>query len=90
MNEFLNVLRSRQSIRKFKDKDVPNNLIERLIEDATYAPTNCNQQLWQFIIINKQTIKEKLVKEAYSNTNILKAPIIIVSTYVYLTASEYP
>ena len=40
MNNFTEVLRNRRSVQKFKDKEVPIGLIERIIEDATYAPTN--------------------------------------------------
>ena len=81
MNNFTEVLRNRRSVRKFKDKEVPIGLIERIIEDATYAPTNCNQQLWKFIVITQQSIKDRLVNEAFSNTNIANAPVVIVGIY---------
>ena len=81
IKDFTSVLRNRRSVRRFKDKKVPFDLIYRIIEDATYAPTNCNQQLWKFVVITDQSIKTRLVNEAYSNTNIVRTPVVIVITY---------
>jgi nitroreductase len=75
------VIRARYSVRRFKDKEVPNDQICKIIENATYAPTNCNQQLWKFIAITDQAVKDQLVKEAISNTNIARAPAVLVICY---------
>ncbi len=44
-------LRSRRSIRNYKDKRAPRELLQRLIETARYAPTSHNSQPvhWQVI-----------------------------------------
>jgi len=38
----------RRSIRKFKDKSVPDEHIMELIEAARLAPSGCNAQPWRF------------------------------------------
>ena len=51
-------LRSRRSIRYFKDKPVEKQKIQRLIEIARYAPTASNTQLVEWLVFNdKDTLK---------------------------------
>lgn len=78
---FLDVVHSRHSTRRYSNKKVSLKLIKKILDSARYAPTNCNQQLWNFIVVTKQEIKERLVKEAASSTIVARAPIIIVISY---------
>jgi nitroreductase/NAD-dependent dihydropyrimidine dehydrogenase PreA subunit len=45
-------LRSRRSVRRFKDKPVEKEKFQQLIEIARYAPTASNAQLVEWIVIN--------------------------------------
>lgn len=81
MNDFLNIVYKRKSIRSFSNEIPSKELIEKIIRIAAHAPTNCNQQLWNFIVIENQKIKERLVAEAASNTLFLRVPTIIFITY---------
>ncbi len=78
---FLDVVKTRRSTRRFENKAVPISLIESVIELATYAPTNCNQQLWNFIVVTDTQLKQHLINEAASSTLIGRAPVIIVVSY---------
>jgi len=51
----------RRSIRKFKDKPVDKELIKKIIEYGTQAPTACNIQGWRFIIVDRYDLKKWLV-----------------------------
>ena len=50
-------LRSRRSVRFFKDKPVEKETLQRLIEIARYAPTGGNSQLVEWTVVND---KEKI------------------------------
>jgi len=53
-----NLIRSRRSIRRWQDKEVPEGLLMQAIELATWAPNAGNQQNWHFyVILNRETIK---------------------------------
>ena len=58
-------LRSRRSVRAFKDKPVAKETFQQLIEIARYAPTGSNSQLVEWIVISDQkqihTIAEKAI-----------------------------
>ena len=79
--EFYDVARKRRSVRRFTAKKVPVEIIKKIVEDATYAPTNCNQQLWKIIAVTDNKIKERLVTEAYSSTIVRRAPVVLVLAY---------
>jgi len=56
--DLANLMRSRRSIRRWQDKEVPEVLLIQAIELATWAPNAGNQQNWRFyVILNRDTIR---------------------------------
>jgi nitroreductase/NAD-dependent dihydropyrimidine dehydrogenase PreA subunit len=52
------LLRTRRSIRAFKDQSVAKTLIERIIDGARYAPSGHNSQSSEFVVVqDKDTLK---------------------------------
>lgn len=64
--DIFEVIKKRRSLRKFTEEPVAKELLERIIEAATYAPSACNNQAWKFIVITEQKIKEKIVEQGGS------------------------
>lgn len=58
----LDFIYNRHSVRKFKDQDIPNEDIKRIIKAATYAPSGKNMQNWHFVVIKNKDIMEGMVK----------------------------
>jgi len=55
----LQFLRSRRSIRRFQNKAVENDKIQKLIKGASYAPTAGNSQMVEWLVLTDKTrIKE--------------------------------
>jgi len=71
-------IKKRRSIRAFKDANIPNSIIEKLIDAARWAPSAGNIQPWEFIIVRKTETKRKLAAAALSQTFIEEAPVVIV------------
>ncbi len=58
-NEIEKAILTRRSVRNFKDKLVPESLIQRVLEAGRFAPSGGNCQPWRFIVItNKALIAE--------------------------------
>ncbi len=58
-NEIIKCIKERRSIRRFKDDEIPKEIIEEIIEAARYAPSPENRQPWRFIVVtNRHRIKE--------------------------------
>ena len=53
-------LRSRRSVRRFKDQPVAQATLQRLIEIARYAPTSSNMQTYSIIIVRSPVTRQKL------------------------------
>ena len=68
----------RRSIRTFKNRDVPEETIEKLVEAGTWSPSAGNIQPWEFIIVRKPEIKKKLVEAAWGQSFIAEASVVIV------------
>ena len=80
---FLQLVKKRQSTRKYLPKQVPREIIERCVEAARLAPSACNSQPWRFIIIDNPDKKNELADAAFSGiyslcTFVKKAPVIVV------------
>ena len=72
------VIRNRHSVRNFSDKAPPKKIIDEIIEYANLAPSAGNLQARDFVIIDDNTIKEKLSTAAFHQKFIVEAPINIV------------
>jgi len=44
-------IRGRRSIRQYKEKSVPEELVRQVIEAATFAPSAKNGQQWRFTVL---------------------------------------
>jgi len=54
MNEVLNVIKSRRSVRSYKQEQLNEECIDAIIEAGIYAPTAHNDQPWHFTVIQNQ------------------------------------
>ena len=53
---FLEVVKSRHSVRKFKSDPVSDDLIKSILETATASPSWCNSQPWKVIVATGETL----------------------------------
>lgn len=54
--ELYEAVKTRRSIRKFKNDVIPRDKILRILEAANLAPTASNRQPWMFLIINRSSL----------------------------------
>jgi len=66
MNEVLNVIKSRRSVRSYKTEQLNKESIEAIIEAGIYAPTAHNDQPWHFTVIQNQEMLQHIDKIAKS------------------------
>ena len=59
-DEFMRFIRQRRSHRHFKNRVVPKEIVERLIEAARYAPTGSNVQSVEIIVLEDEERKKRL------------------------------
>ena len=69
---------SRRSIRRYKKKAIPQELLDELLNAAMQAPSACNEQPWHFVIINKREILDEVPKYHPHSYALREAPVAIV------------
>ena len=69
---------ARKSVRLFKDKDVPEDIILKLLEAARLAPSASNRQEWRLVIVRDAAIRKKLAQAAKGQKFVGQAPVVLV------------
>ena len=60
--ETLQAIKSRRSIRKFKSDMIPKDILDKIIEAGTYAPTGRGAQSPIIIAVTNKEVRDKLSK----------------------------
>lgn len=58
--DFKDIIEKRRSIRKFSNKEVPDNLIKQIIYHGSIAPSGKNRQPWRFVVVKNKKIKAQI------------------------------
>ena len=73
-SDFYSQMDSRRSVREFSDKPISKEIIEKIIQTASTAPSGAHKQPWTFVAIQNPEIKSEIRKaaekeeyESYSN-----------------------
>ncbi len=97
MNEVLENIKNRRSIKKYKSDMVPQDLIDKVVEAGTYAPSGLNKQSPIILEVTNKEMRDKIarlnakVALVDENTDLFyNAPVVLVvlanrdvPTYIY-------
>ncbi|MDD5204310.1 MAG: nitroreductase family protein [Desulfobacterales bacterium] len=80
MTDLMSIIKGRRSIRRYQDKEIPQEIIEQLLDSIRWSPSWANTQCWEIVIVKDPATKEKL-KETIGSTNpsskgIVEAPLV--------------
>ncbi len=56
----LDAIYKRRSIRDYTEEEIPDDLIKKILKAGFSAPSAANQQPWHFIVIDDQSILDKV------------------------------
>lgn len=62
MNETLNSLMQRRSIRAFKPEQIKDEDLQQIVDAALHAPTAMNRQPWHFTVVQNRQVIDKVVE----------------------------
>ena len=72
----IDVILNRRSIRKYEAKDIPQDILEKIMEAGRQSPSAANRQPYHFIVVTNSEIKKEL--PGLVSSFIKNAPIVIV------------
>ncbi|MFH0749023.1 MAG: nitroreductase family protein [Candidatus Bathyarchaeota archaeon] len=65
--EFLDLVKKRRSIRKYKINPVPEEKLRYVLEAARSAPSWGNRQCWKYIVVTDETLRKKIIERAVAS-----------------------
>jgi len=84
MPAFIDLVRSRRSIRRFLAQPVEDEKISACLEAARLAPSAHNAQPWRFVVVDDPELKDRLCLAAFTGLYRVsrfaaQAPVIVVA-----------
>jgi nitroreductase len=71
--DFLELIKNRRSIRRFKPDPIPDEYIEKIIEAARWAPSGFNSQPWEFLVVKDKRLTDRILKSIDQHRNLIAA-----------------
>jgi nitroreductase len=83
MFDFLDLVKKRQSVRRYTTKEIEQDKLNRCLEAARLAPSASNSQPWTFVVVNNPELKDKIARLTYDevisfNRFVTQAPVLVV------------
>jgi nitroreductase len=81
MTEILDIMKDRRSIRKYEERDVSQQDLDKILEAVQWAPSWANTQVWEVIVVKDPAQKEKLqatiLPKNPATKAIVNAPVVL-------------
>lgn len=76
----ITAIKTRRSVRNFTDQQIPDDILQEILEAGRFSPSPLNSQPWHFIIVkNKDTISS-LMPKAQHGSFLTQANVVVVVT----------
>lgn len=75
--DMIDIMKNRRTIRKYIEQDIPEELLNELLEVAARASNTGNMQLYSVVVTRDQSNKEKLAPAHFNQPMITKAPVVL-------------
>ena len=73
----IDIMKNRRTIRKYTEQDIPEELLNELLEVAVRASNTGNMQLYSVFVTRDQSNKEKLAPAHFNQPMITTAPVVL-------------
>jgi len=78
----MEAIRQRFSVRSFKDYEIEETKLARVLEAARLAPSASNRQEWRFVVVRDEHMRRQLAEAARGQKFVGEAPAVIVGCAV--------
>jgi nitroreductase len=83
MTDLMELIQGRRSVRKYEEKPVPGDVLEKVLEAVRWAPSWANTQCWEVVAVTDPAVKEQLQAALPSTGNpavkaMVQAPVVLV------------
>ena len=67
----------RKSVRSFREREIPEEVISRLLGAARLAPSASNRQEWRFVAIRDPAVRRRLSRAAMGQKHVHQAALVL-------------
>ena len=83
MEAILDVIKGRRSIRKYEDREIPQERLDALLEAVRWSPSWANTQCWELVVVRSAETKATLQATLPPKGNpaskaMVAAPVVLV------------
>ncbi|MDD5473787.1 MAG: nitroreductase family protein, partial [Candidatus Methanoperedens sp.] len=75
MKDIIELIKTRRSVREYKEDHIPDEDIKFLIDCARYAPSGFNMQPWSFLVIKNKDVMRKISEQGKKSMIPLLEPV---------------
>ena len=80
--DVMTAIKTRRSIRAYKDKPIEDEKLEAVLEAGRLAPSASNRQEWKYVVVKDKALRDKLVDAANGQRFVGQASAVIVACSV--------
>jgi nitroreductase len=80
MTDLMEIIKGRRSVRKYQEKEIPEDALNRILESVRWSPSWHNTQCWEVVVARDQGLKEKLQGTLIKNPAtkaMVQAPVVL-------------
>ena len=81
MNDLMEIIKNRRSVRKYEDKPVSQEDLNTLLASVRWAQSWANTQCWEVVVVRDQTVKDSLgetvLKGNPAQKSVTQAPVVL-------------
>lgn len=85
----MKTINTRRSIRKYSDKEVADELLNKLLDEAARTQTMGNMQLYSVIVTRSREMKERLAPAHFNQPMVTGAPVVLTVCADFNRASRW-
>jgi len=81
MADFMDIIKERRSLRRYEEKDIPDEVLNKVLEAVQWAPSWTNTQVWEVVVVKDPAIKsalsETLTEWNPARKSVAGAPVVL-------------
>jgi nitroreductase len=76
MDTFLAIV-SKRDQRQYADREIPEEVLERILQAGRLAGSAMNRQPWRFVVLQSRELREQVAETVYAPGNVLGSKLAI-------------
>jgi nitroreductase len=68
---------SRREVREYDDRELPEEIVRRILDAGRLAGSAKNRQPWRFLVVEDAEARERLAETVYEPTNVRGAKLVV-------------